>query len=66
MECFEQKVLRETQSCRNELSDCREENLEAREDSEGVELVSAELLCSKKERSSKRFSGTAGMILTHF
>lgn len=63
---FEQKVLKETQSCGNELSDCREEDLEAREDSEGVQLVSAELLCSQNERSSKRFSGTTCTISLHF
>lgn len=49
--------MKETQSCRSKLSDCRGENLEAREDSEGVEMVSAELLCSKKKLLANVFLG---------
>lgn len=41
---FEQKVLKESQSCINGLNSCREENLEARDGNERLELVSTELL----------------------
>ena len=49
-------MLKESQCCHNELRDYREENLEARDGSERVELVSAELLRNKKEHSSKHLS----------
>lgn len=45
-------MLNESQSYCNELSDYKEDNLEARHGSERVKLVSAELLCNKKEHSS--------------
>lgn len=41
---FEQKVLKESQSCINGVSSYKEENVEARNDNEKLELVSAELL----------------------
>lgn len=50
---FEQMVLKEAQSCSNGVSHHREENVEAKSVSKRVKLVSAELLCSEKEHSSK-------------
>lgn len=52
---FEQMVLKEPQSCNNGVSHHREENVEAKPVSKRVKLVSAELLCSGKEHSSKHF-----------
>lgn len=60
-------MLKEPQSCCNELAYCREENLEARDDSERVELISAELPCNRKRRSSKHlFLRLQWKILLHF
>ena len=62
---FEQMVLKEPQPCNNGVSHPREENVEAKPISKRVELVSAELLCSGKEHSSKH-SETVWKILLCF
>lgn len=60
-------MLKGSQPCSKELADCREENLEARDDSERVELISAELLCNRKRHSSKHlFLRLQWKILLHF
>lgn len=50
---FEVMVLKEPQPCRNGLSHHREENLEAKDESERGELARAELLSGGKEHSGK-------------